>query len=306
MSGRICIFAKPPVPTRVKTRLAAVVGPQVASAFAAAFLEDTVASMGQLEATLVLATTEPDGPFPPLAGRLPRWPQGDGDLGPRLARIFRRALDDAPWAIAVGADSPGMPAAILSDAVRALRSGARSVMVGALDGGFCLLGLADDPPGLFDAVPWSGPEAAQVMLARLTDLGLRPEILAPWFDVDEHADLLRLERLLTSARASAPATARLLARREREVPHDESLVSAIIPTCNDESVIGAHVQRLAADPTVGELLVIDAGSDDATLTRARSAGAFATIGPRDPVACAECGAAVSRYHPRLVPPGRRL
>ena len=56
----ICIFAKPPVAGEVKTRLAAVLGPERAAALAQAFIDDTIAAMRKLPwAQVALASTGP-------------------------------------------------------------------------------------------------------------------------------------------------------------------------------------------------------------------------------------------------------
>lgn len=210
----VAIFAKPPVPGAVKTRLAADVGATRAAALAAAFLADTWALVRSRPwARGVIAST---GGLPAgLADGAPVWPQGDGGLDARLERIFTRALEgDAcagAGAIAIGADSPGLPVSILDDAGAALAAG-RAVIGPADDGGFVLLGLPRCPTGLLAEIPWSDPRTRAATIARLTTHGLAPVVLAPWFDVDRAEDLVRLRALLRDDPARAPTTAALLAR----------------------------------------------------------------------------------------------
>jgi len=54
----VCIFAKPPIPGLVKTRLIPELGPDRAAELAEAFLEDTVAMVRTLTTWLHLACTE--------------------------------------------------------------------------------------------------------------------------------------------------------------------------------------------------------------------------------------------------------
>ena len=63
---------------------------------------------------------------------------------------------------------------------------------------------------------------------------------------------------------------------------DRIQISVIIPTYNEESVIGALVKHLLAERSEGlaEVLVIDGGSTDRTVTIARKAGAQVHTGPR--------------------------
>src|SRR4029453_5657380 len=97
-----------------------------------AFLEDTLASLRRLPHRVVLASTEPDA-FGELAEE--RWIQGEGELGERLERILRQALGQAPWAAAIGADSPGFPLEALEEAEAMLTS--VDVALGPADEGAC-------------------------------------------------------------------------------------------------------------------------------------------------------------------------
>lgn len=202
-----CVFAKPPRPGTVKTRLAAALGGAQAAALAAAFLEDTCAALSTQPLRLVLATTEP-WPSQHLAAEA--WLQGDGSLGDRLERVLRRALDSAPWAVALGADSPGFPLAALAEAERELRL-ADAVFGAARDGGFYLLALRRCPEGCLAGVRWSSAQTLETAERRLSEAGLRCARVLPWFDVDTVADLRELAQRIGRGEIVAPATARALA-----------------------------------------------------------------------------------------------
>jgi rSAM/selenodomain-associated transferase 1 len=200
----ICIFAKPPVPGQVKTRLAVALGPERAAALARAFLDDTIAAVRRLpRAQVALASTEP------VPGDVPVLLQGEGDLGERIERVLRAALELAPFAIAIGADAPGLPPGLL-EAARAALERADAVIGPADDGGFYLPGLRSCPKGLLADLPWSAPDTFVRTAERLRAHGLRLEVLEPWFDVDRPEDLDRLRDLIRNSEIDAPATARLL------------------------------------------------------------------------------------------------
>jgi rSAM/selenodomain-associated transferase 1 len=206
----VCVFAKPPRPGLVKTRLAAAVGDAHAAALARAFFEDTWSAATSLPwAKAVLATTEPAAEEWVGTNRTPMWPQGGGDLGDRLERILRRALRDTPVALAIGTDTPGLPPVLFSQARSALRS-ADAVLGPCEDGGFYLLGLRRCPAGLLRDLPWSAPDTFVQTLRRLRERGLRTTVIAPWFDVDRPADLACLHALIARGELHAPATARAL------------------------------------------------------------------------------------------------
>jgi rSAM/selenodomain-associated transferase 1 len=206
----VCVFAKPPRPGEVKTRLAPQLGDEGAAALAHAFFLDTWATSSELPwAQSVLATTDVASPE---WSQLPQervWSQGRGTLGDRLERILRRALRSWPTAIAVGTDLPGLPPALFDSARQALQS-ADAVLGPVDDGGFYLIGLRACPVGLLADLPWSAPDTFTRTLGRLRSRGLQTTIVPPWFDVDEPMDLLKLRAMLERGRLHAPATARVL------------------------------------------------------------------------------------------------
>jgi hypothetical protein len=211
----VCLFAKPPTAGAAKTRLAPAVGEAGAAALAAAFVEDSWAALGALPwADPVLATTEVDDALARLAAGRPPWLQGPGDLGARLERVLGRALAAGRPALALGADTPGLPPRLLEQARAALRD--HDAALGpADDGGFYLLGLTRCPPGLLADLPWSESGTGQATLDRLRARGLTVARLDPWFDLDRPEDLVRFSTLLERGEVCAPATRRLLAARAR-------------------------------------------------------------------------------------------
>lgn len=220
--GRICVFAKAPRPGDVKTRLASVLGDRGAADLARAFLLDTWSQLKSSadRARPVLALAGDPGAVELPAAEI--WPQGGGDLGARIERILQRALQGAdgiagaPWTIAVGTDSPGLPSRLVDQAIDALAD--TSAVIGPCDdGGFYLLGLRRCPEGLLADLPWSEPTTFEATCARLTERGLAPAILDPWFDIDRPDDLDRLCALIARGEASAPATRAALARLGRPV-----------------------------------------------------------------------------------------
>lgn len=208
--GCVCVFAKPPRPGTVKTRLAPVLGDEVAAALARAFLLDTWSTVTRVSGVdVVLAATEVEAPEWPSLGAAAVWPQGAGTLGDRLERVLRRALETHPFAIAIGTDIPGLPPSRLDDACAALRS-ADAVLGPADDGGFYLVGVSTCPHGLLDTVPWSASDTCARTLERFERHHLTATVLDPWFDVDEPADLDALRRRIRDGTIHAPETARIL------------------------------------------------------------------------------------------------
>jgi hypothetical protein len=201
----VCIFAKPPVPAEVKTRLIPVLGAAGAAELARAMLLDTWRTVEFCPRVRpILATTLP-GDFPVSVSPEDLWLQGEGDLGQRIERILARALLQAPAAIAIGADSPALTAAHLEGALDTLQT--HDAVVGpSMDGGFYLLALHECRPGVFSSLPWSTSETWQALKRRMEEHGLSTAELEPLFDVDTPRDLLSLEKHLMAHPSLAPAT----------------------------------------------------------------------------------------------------
>ncbi|MEP6866037.1 MAG: TIGR04283 family arsenosugar biosynthesis glycosyltransferase [Deltaproteobacteria bacterium] len=262
----VVVLAKTPVAGEVKTRLAL---PARAAALARAFLVDTFAALHSVAwADPVLATTAAIDPALDAELAAPIWMQGGGDLGARIERVVRRALVSSPRAIAMGADTPGLPIAALDRAHEALRT-ADAAIGPTEDGGFYLLALRRCPDGLLAGLPWSRADTFAATLARLRERGLSTVVLDPWFDVDRPADLERLRGLLAARRVSAPATWRAL-----------NTISVVMPVLDEARRIGAALGDLAALDGLHEVIVVDGGSTDRTVELARSAGARIVTAPR--------------------------
>ncbi|MEM6273999.1 MAG: TIGR04282 family arsenosugar biosynthesis glycosyltransferase [Myxococcota bacterium] len=203
----VAIFAKPPRPGESKTRLGEALGPESAARLAHAFLDDSLSQLSRFRALQpVLATTEP---WPRLEFPIPDefavWQQGDGDLGARIERIMSRALENTQTAVALGADTPGLPEKLMVEAVHGLQAN-DAVLGRAEDGGFYLLGLRHCPPGLLRDLPWSQPNTASATQIRLERQGFSVARASPWFDIDTLRDLHRLQGLLEREVITAPRT----------------------------------------------------------------------------------------------------
>jgi rSAM/selenodomain-associated transferase 1 len=153
MKRWLVLMAKAPVLGRVKTRLAREVGAVAALRFHRLTAERLIRSLGRDPRwELIVATT----PGPRLRARLV--PQGGGDLGARMRRLFER-LPPGP-AVIIGADIPGVTRAHVAAAFRAL--GAHDLVLGpATDGGYWLVGAKRRPlpAHLFEGVRWSTAHA---------------------------------------------------------------------------------------------------------------------------------------------------
>ena len=189
---RIVIFAKAPLPGRVKTRLIPLLGEAGAAKLAQRMLAGTVAhALGAGLATPELCAT-PDPADADWAGHLPAGvrltDQGTGDLGQRLASATDRVLAAGERVLLIGTDCPALDSAGLGAAAAALERH-DAVIYPAFDGGYVLLGLARSDASQFADIAWSTPGVAATTIERIKALGWSLHVGDTLRDVDEPADL---------------------------------------------------------------------------------------------------------------------
>jgi rSAM/selenodomain-associated transferase 1 len=197
-------MARVPGAGPVKSRLHGALAPAQANALYRCFLLDRLDALAAVPGIARVVAFTPSGARAEMAALAPPGfrllAQEGRDLSERLPRLLGRLLDEGhPGAMAMDSDSPTLPMTYVADAVRALGEGGADLVLGPSDdGGYYLVGVRALHPPLFRDVPWSTPEVLATTLDRARDLGLRVQLLPPWFDVDTEADLERLRVELRS------------------------------------------------------------------------------------------------------------
>lgn len=194
----------------MKTRLAARIGNAAAAEIADALLTDAlVAATSLADAHVVLSVTERfvfDG-----FAATPQWIQPNADLGIRIEETLRRALTHSKFAMAIGADTPGISAELIVQA-RTRLADFDAVIGPTEDGGFYLLGLKSCPAGLLDGVRWSTPNAYEDVLAQLRSSGMSVARERIWYDIDTLQDVERAYEELRRRELNSPCFASALMR----------------------------------------------------------------------------------------------
>jgi len=191
---RIVVFAKAPVPGRVKTRLIPALGETGAAQLAERMLEQALqqalaAAVGPVELCMSPAPDAPEWAGITLPAGIDISDQGEGDLGARMARPAQRAVARGEAVLLTGTDCPDLSAARLRVAAAQLAAH-DAVLHRAEDGGYPLLGLRAFDATLFEKMPWSTPAVADLTLERITALGWTVWVGDTLRDIDEPADLV--------------------------------------------------------------------------------------------------------------------
>lgn len=220
MTRALVSLARFPRPGKVKTRLAASLGPEGAARVYEAFLQDLGRKLGRGHPwAFCWAWEPPEAPFPErMADGLPAFPQAAGDLGARMRAAMQEGFRRGHDAVAlIGSDLPHLPGERIEGAFRSLEGGDDRVVLGpAEDGGYYLIGARKVPP-VFTEMTWGVSDVLARTRERLRDGGLQEVLLETSYDVDREEDLARLFRDVESGRVpSIPSTEAVLTRLAEE------------------------------------------------------------------------------------------
>lgn len=206
--NRVAVFAKWPVPGRVKTRLSPALPAPLACNLYRAMLADTLAAAAQAAAEdRSVHWSEAPGDEAAARGTPPGFEcraQRGADLGERLANAFAELLrDPRDRAVVLGADCPGLDAATVNRALEALES--HDLAIGpARDGGYYLIGLSRPAARLFQGIAWGTERVFAATMAAAGSEGLTVATLPELDDVDTPADLVRWIAACAAGGAGAP------------------------------------------------------------------------------------------------------
>ncbi|TVQ53141.1 MAG: glycosyltransferase [Spirulina sp. DLM2.Bin59] len=192
---QLIIMTRYPLAGQTKTRLIPRLGPEGAAQLQREMTEHTLATVTRCQASRrvrrAIAFTDanlaqiqawlgPDGDY---------WPQGEGDLGDRMARAFARSFaTGASRAVIIGIDCPDLTPALLATAFNELETS--PVVFGpATDGGYYLIGLAQPCPALFTGIAWGTDQVFAQSRQILIGAAIPFTILPTLTDVDYPEDL---------------------------------------------------------------------------------------------------------------------
>ena len=191
----LVLFIKYPEARKVKTRLGAEVGFEFAAELYRLFIQQTFDLAQNCSAEKVFVAFEPAERKLDFAEFVPKkftiFPQEGKNLGERMLNAFKDAFARGYKNVAIlGSDSPTLPLENINEAFEKLRK-SDLVLGPAEDGGYYLIGLTHDHPGLFDNIEWSSNSVMQATIERAEKLRLQYKLLSVWYDIDTKKTLMR-------------------------------------------------------------------------------------------------------------------
>jgi hypothetical protein len=192
MLPAIAVFAKAPIPGRVKTRLAATLGPTEAAnryeQMVSTLLQRLRQASEKLAADVELHTDIPTDAW--TAHTVTRHLQCEGDLGQRMLHTLVTGLAAGrPRMLILGGDVPTVPIRFL---LQLLEANEDIALGPAEDGGYYAISARRTHPEMFAQVDWSTARAREQTVIACRRAGLSVFLGSMWFDIDELSDLQRI------------------------------------------------------------------------------------------------------------------
>ncbi len=193
MSTCLIIFAKNPIPGKVKTRITPHITPTDAAKLYEAFIADIVSNALKLQCERIVVAYTPlnaEASLHEICGQSIHYiPQEGYGLGERMKNAFRHAFNKGSKSVVIiGTDSPTLPLPYIRNAFSALEE--VPITIGpTFDGGYYLIGLSEQNEDIFDGIEWSTSSVFSQTLARIRSVNKKFYLLSPWYDVDTPEDL---------------------------------------------------------------------------------------------------------------------
>jgi rSAM/selenodomain-associated transferase 1 len=183
----LIVFAKEPVPGRVKTRLAKDVGAGVAAALYDLMLRHVIKNVFSSSYDIELWKTSESGGvyFAELIPGAAIRNQPEGDIGERMSGAFRSGFAAGYKRICIiGTDCPGLFSSGIIHAFNAL-NGNELALGPSSDGGYYLIGLSEFHYELFEGISWSTGSVFSETVEKASILNIVYAFLPVMEDMDE-------------------------------------------------------------------------------------------------------------------------
>ncbi|MGV0033942.1 MAG: TIGR04282 family arsenosugar biosynthesis glycosyltransferase [Candidatus Azotimanducaceae bacterium WSBS_2022_MAG_OTU7] len=197
----IQIFCKAPVPGEVKTRLVPKLGEQAALDLYLEMLQRLLSALMGTSFALELWITPTTGHTFFEEYPVARRQQSGTDLGARMSNALNDGLTRHHKVLLVGTDLPLIDASYINLAVECL--GKNDAVLGpAEDGGYGLIGVSENLPGIFSNIDWGTDQVLSQTCIQLNQRQLIYGMLPLIWDVDRPGDLPRYRDWLNKTRVN--------------------------------------------------------------------------------------------------------
>lgn len=192
-SQALLVFAREPVPGKVKTRLISVLGAEQATQIYQRLLRHALDVANRVEnCDVQLWCDTSDGELHCLslseAFHVPLLQQFGAGLGERMFAAIEHVLRTYERVVLIGSDCPGYSQEYIQQAFNALSD--HDVVLGpAADGGYVLIGMNRPQAELFSDMPWGTDRVLGITRERLSKLDLTWLEMPVLRDVDRPDDL---------------------------------------------------------------------------------------------------------------------
>lgn len=187
VDGGLIVFLRLPQWGKVKTRLAATLGDDVALSIYKGLISHTLHCAARSGKSVYLFY---DGGLPSEAERNPDFSyhiQSQGDLGAKMSAAISIVLKHHTKVVIIGSDCPKLSHDIIAKSFDSLDT--TDIVVGpAKDGGYYLLGCKKVVDALFENIPWSTSMVLAQTIKKINDESLTFHLLEPLADIDTEED----------------------------------------------------------------------------------------------------------------------
>ena len=219
----VLVFAKPPEPGRVKTRLLSLLTPKKGAELHRACIADTITAVSNVPGCRkwLRVATRPDraqelGRELQLNSRWHVGIQRGRELGARLEEAFQSAFCSGyQKVLVVGTDTPWMGSDRILRALQTMRT-ADTVIGPTADGGYYLIGARHFIPAMFWSIPWGTSQVLDRTLAAIRKAHASCRLLPRDFDLDRPADFERAQKMLRENKNRAATVARWMVEWEMD------------------------------------------------------------------------------------------
>ncbi len=190
----LLFFVRNPKRGAVKSRLAGVLGEEVAVGLYKNFILDMLSTLekGGFSCSVCFYPANALADIKEVLGAPYRYlPQQGANLGERMEHSFSQVFSAGfGRAVLIGSDLPDLPLDIIDEAFASLQR-VDAVVGPALDGGYYLIGFKKDSftPEVFRDMPWGTETVLQQTIGVLKNHRRSVHLLPSWDDIDSLEDL---------------------------------------------------------------------------------------------------------------------